>query len=341
MNYKDSVKIIFPFLIIIFIVSCQSNTGTVQHTATDSILHLPVIGAYTDSIKMFPDSGKYYFDRSNLLYGMKQYELSKKDLKQAIRLQPETSMNYFGMGEVYLQQDSASLAQQYLQKAVQLNPEDVSLQLEYANATYQANQYQQAIQQLKKLEKNNPDIADIYGLESQVYASMKDTANAIHTLQRGIQLSPNNYDAFMAMGDLLRGMNNKECLVWYNKAHLLSPSNGEPAYSEGLYYEKAGDLSDAVKYFNQSVVTDGNYVNAYLALGKLYFNEKQYRRAQEIFDLGERVAPANAQVYLQRGYCYEAMGDKTKAINDFIRAVTFDKNLQEAQKALHHLQATH
>jgi Flp pilus assembly protein TadD len=50
------------------------------------------------------------------------------------------------------------------------------------------------------------------------------------------------------------------------------------------------------------------------------------------------MAPSDPEIYLQRGYCYQAAGNKDAASADFRRALALDRDLTAAREAIDSLQ---
>lgn len=319
------------FLILPWLSSCNGRITYSPNRKIDSILNLPEIKFLTDSIKKFPNDPEIYLSRSEILFQLKQPLLAKINIMDAIKLEPNSYFPYYAMGEILLYQDSPILAAQYLKKAIILSGGNYHEKLEYSRALFLGKKYQASICYLKKMEKLFPGVAEIYGMESQNLEAIKDTTFAIDKMKMALQLEPDNYDVLMAMGDLYRKINNRNCLIWYRKANFLNLTKGEPLYSMALYYEINENNSQAEKFLNQCINVDDHYTKAYILLGKIILKKKHPRKALAILDLAVKVSPTNPKIYLMRGICQEQIGDSIEAKHDFQRSLDLDKSLKEAK----------
>jgi len=302
-----------------------------------AILHQGKIGSITDSIGSFPDNAELYAHRSQELARIQQYQLADMDIRHALRLRPMEAQYYFQLGELYFQQDSLQQAIRYMRRAVEIKSESLVYQMEYANVLYHAGAYAEALRVLDHLRKQYPPVAEIYGLQSRVYQGMRDTAAAIAAMQEAIKRSPDNYEALMAMGDLLASTHNAACLNWYRRAERVDTTAAEPIYAQAAFYAQMHQPEQAINLLNRCINVDAFYTDAYLLLAQIYLQQHAFTRGLTILNLAQRMAPANDRVYFLRGNCWEKMGDTTRAVLDYKRSLVFNKQANDARQALQRL----
>lgn len=303
----------------------------------DSLYHSEKLVHITDSIRLYPDSSRFYFERAGLLYVMKKYDLAKKDLQKALTIDPGKALYYQAMGELHLsinQPDSAILD---YRKAIQLNPDGQQSRLQLSYILLQQEKYQETISETKTLLKHNPDLAEALGLQSQAYQALEDTAKAIEIMKKAILLAPENYDALMAMGDLLMKNKNDDAVKYYGRAQKVDTTSGEPLFSIGLFYEARGQVDQAIAAYNQSINRDAYYLDAYIRSGKLYEEKKEWEKALGVFNLAIKISPTSSQAFYHRGICNEKLNNISVAIEDYNQAVVLDEDNKPAQAALKRL----
>ncbi|MBX5438848.1 MAG: tetratricopeptide repeat protein [Thermoflavifilum sp.] len=323
-------------LMALLAMSChhQEPTYTAEQQA---ILHEGLVGKITDSIRSFPGNADLYAHRSQELARMQQYRLADMDIRKALQMRPQEAQYYFQLGELYFQQDSLEQARKYMRRAVELKSESLVYQMEYANVLYHAKAYTEALKVLSNLRRQYPPVAEIYGLESRVYQGMGDTAAAIASMQEAVKRSPDNYEALMAMGDLLAATRNPACLKWYREAERVDTTAAEPIYAQAAYYAQMHQPQQAIKLLNHCINTDAFYTDAYLLLANIYLQQHAFSRGLTILNLAQRMAPANDRVYFLRGSCWEKMGDTARAVLDYRRSLVFNKQADDARQALERL----
>src|SRR5690348_10938070 len=139
---KFSLTILIIPAVFLMLTACNNHSAArVTDAKADSILRTAAIFPFTDSIKQFPDSPRYYFARGSLLYSIRQYGLSKLDLEKAIGLNPREPAYYYGLGEVNMAAGKPSLARNNFEQALALNPKNVQVRLELASALFQLGNY--------------------------------------------------------------------------------------------------------------------------------------------------------------------------------------------------------
>ncbi|MCL6524714.1 MAG: tetratricopeptide repeat protein [Thermoflavifilum sp.] len=320
----------------IMISSChQHNRYTAEEEA---ILHQGRIGKISDSIAQNPNDPELYARRSAELARIQQYKLAGMDIREALKMRPLEAQYYFQLGEMYFQQDSLEQAAHYLQQAIALKSNSLVYQIEYANVLYHAHAYQKALQVLQRLSEMYPPVAEIYGLQSRVYQGMGDTTAAIASMREAIKRSPDNYEALMAMGDLLAAIGNSQCLYWYRKAEMVDTTAAEPIYAQAAYHAHVHHLRQAIDLLNRCINTDAFYTDAYLLLAQIYVQQHEFSKGLTILNLAQKMAPANDRVYFWRATCYEKLGDTLRAQIDYQRSLIFNKNADDAHRALQRLQ---
>jgi tetratricopeptide (TPR) repeat protein len=94
--------------------------------------------------------------------------------------------------------------------------------------------------------------------------------------------------------------------------------SSEDYYNDGLKYLSEGNNSDddAIEAFKNSIGKDKNYFNSYLQLGKIYFNEGNYKLAIENLDYAHRISPNDTS-------CLDYLGMSMFEQNNFSNAIFF------------------
>lgn len=332
-------RIYFPISFILLISACASSSrrqATGDHQ-TDSILHSTAILPFTDSIAEYPRNPRYYFARSSMLYSIRQYTLSKNDLEKAILLDPSEPAYYYGLGEVNMAVHKPAEAKSCFEKALSLNKKNIQVRLELASAMFQLKDYAGALPVLDTILAMDPGAVEANGLKSQIYQELHDTASAILQLKAAIRRSPSNFEALMALGDLLGAQKNPEAISWYQKAFLTDTTRPDALYSEGQFYESVNRNADAINSYRQCIDISRNFLDAYLSLGNIYQRQIQWKKAWEIYNLATKISPTSSEAFYRRGQCNEQLKNREQATEDYEQALALDRNNTRARQALKNL----
>ena len=96
---------------------------------------------------------------------------------------------------------------------------------------------------------------------------------------------------------------------WGNRAHAL--------YKDG----KFTNPRKAIKYLNEAIRLQPNYMDAYFARGVAYSNLGQYKRAIKDYDEAISLKPDSMKFYNSRGLAYSGLKQYQRAIEDYDEAI--------------------
>ncbi len=110
------------------------NSQVLNNLGAEMILRKDVDSAQSlleRGSRQFPDDGRFVFNLARLNYEKKQYTISEKYAREAVRLDPISADSYILLGQILLKQGKAPEATQLFRHGVELNPYD-----ETYHATY-------------------------------------------------------------------------------------------------------------------------------------------------------------------------------------------------------------
>jgi tetratricopeptide (TPR) repeat protein len=168
-----------------------------------------------------------------------------------------------------------------------------------------------------------------------------DTAGAIASLIRSLRYKPEQTDVHLELGFLYAAQKNKDALVVAD--FLLSQSqepllNSQARYIKGLYYANAGMRKEAMAMFDEIIVNDYTFIDAYIEKGILQYNDKQFADALKTFDRAITVSNTHAESYLWLAKCLEALGRNAEALDVYKKTVGFNAGLTEAEEGVKRLE---
>lgn len=325
------------FLVIPFFFACHSGEPEQQHAHNDadSALYAPLVISLTDSITRFPDNEELYFRRALLLFNTDP-ALAQKDFEKAAELKPDVTDFWAGAGEAALVLKDYNRSIAHFERALQTAPGYPYLQYQLATALIENKQFGAADSVASVLARSEGTYDKAYYIKARIAEDNKDTALAIRHLTTAIDKAglQSDYSAVMELGDLLHSQRSAAAIKYYKLAAQLDSINAEPLVSLGQYYEETGNFAAAIATYNNSITTDADDERAYLGLGRISIQQKNWKEALRYFDLAAKTAPTNAEAYYYRAKCFEGLGRKEDAIDDYVKALTFKKDYPEAKAAL-------
>jgi len=220
----------------------------------------------------------------------------------------DTAQIYYELGHLYMNKNDKLNSVSAFKLAVENDPENPFYNNSLGYAYAKAELYDDAIEHYQKAIAINPDpewTSIVCQALGAIYAGNKGNVEAaISTYQAGIILDPNNYDLYIALGDIYmadydldkaihsycdavtlkpdeeRGYSKlgvalwekdylEEALVAYHKAVELNPGNAFSQNNLGiLYLDGLSDAMEALEYFETAIELNPNYTLAYFNAGR-------------------------------------------------------------------------
>ncbi|MGB3160265.1 tetratricopeptide repeat protein [Carnobacterium sp.] len=218
------------------------------------------------------DSDEQLYDLADSLYHLGFLEETKRVYQQLLELYPEDDELKIGLAEIEIESNHIDEAMEWLLKVSETSESYPQALLVHADLYQVQGLYEASEQKLLKANDLLPDEPVISFALAELYFSMGKYARAI----RG-------YEEIMAQGD-----------SEFSGINLASRC--------GASYSALGDLEQAALYFEQSV-EENETVDALFELGITYYQQKEYKRGNELFFKLKELDPNYTSVYpnLARG----------------------------------------
>ena len=88
----------------------------------------------------------------------------------------------------------------------------------------------------------------------------------------------------------------------------------------GIKLMYIGRQTEAIEHFENVIEMDSTEVEAYLNLGRTYYNQGKYDLAMKQFNRCIHFKPDYGEAYRSRGLLWKALGDHDKFCADYIKA---------------------
>ena len=215
----------------------------------------------------------------------------------------DNSKIYYELGHLYMHKEDKINSISAFKLALEGNETNAFYHNSLAYAYSKAELYDDAIEHYQKAISINPDkewTSVICQALGSIYAEIKGNVEAaVSTYQAGLILNPENYDLYLALGDIYmaeydldnairtycdaitlnpeeyRGYSKagialwekdylEEALVSFHKSIDLNPSNEYAHNNLGIIYlDGLGDAEEALEYFEKAIELNPNYTLAY------------------------------------------------------------------------------
>lgn len=339
------------FTILVFAIgflgtSCHNNSNSNQQVrAADSAsVHrdtiTPKINFYTGLITKNSRDADAYWHRGELEMLAKSLGPALGDLTKAIQLDSTKSEYYYSLADVEFITGHTHEARDAFETSIRLNPKNTDAMLKLAELYFYVKKYEDAIDLINQAIKVNPYIAREYFLKGMIYTEKHDTGKAISSMQTAVEQDPDYFDAYIQLGLLFAGKGSPIALTYYDDAIHLQPSNPEPYYDKGMFYQFGGDNDDAIKAYTELLQLDSTYKFAYYNLGVIYnLNKKDYAKSLEYFNKAIKCDTTYFMAYYGRANSYEMLKQSDKALADYAHSYRINPQFKEAETAYNKLKS--
>lgn len=236
--------------------------------------------------------------------------------------------------------DSLAGTISFLQRAVQQNPDSIGLRYRLADELANAGQYQLALSQTDSLLSRDSSNAVFWYKRGILEEKTGDTLGAISSLKRSISRAPVFLEPMLELTYLLASREDPESLKWADAViqHAESPQAVSRArFLKGVYYANRKEDAAAMKEFDDCIRHDYTFMDAYIEKAILQYDAKKYNDALKTLEKAQTVSNSFTDAYFWMGKCFEAMGNKEQAIDNYKKALGLDPDYQEAQEGLERL----
>jgi tetratricopeptide (TPR) repeat protein len=309
----------FIFLLFLGLTSCKPQKEEKAKVALPRDTTLELLNARISGDNKNP---ALYAKRAELYINKGKSELAYEDILFAVKLD---SFNYdyqFRFSEISFLVGKSRQTKQALEKCLQIKPADTNARLKLAELYIYVKEYKKALALLKEVTDADKLNAKAYFLKGLSFKLAGDTALAITSYQRAVELDQEYYHAYMQLGVLFGAKHNPVAIDYYNNALNLNSQSTEALYAKSLFYQDHGDIKSAVAGYNMLLQVDTANYFTYYNLGFISFNvEKDYRKATVMFSKALKFNPAYAEAFYMRGLSFEQLGEYAKSIRDYTESL--------------------
>jgi tetratricopeptide (TPR) repeat protein len=319
---------LFSLLIVLTAVAACNNNNDSKEDAT---LSQPPYNKLTDSIDKAPKDAGLYYRRGSILYSNGEIQLAENDLRNAWQLHQEEE--YALRLTTILKQKNADTAIAFLQQALKKIPGSIGLHILLAKGYESKNELNKSLAICNDVITKYPGQLDALILKSEILKQQNKNKEALSILEQAHSYAPGDVDLIHQLAFEYAEAKNSKVLTLADSLIQVDVEkrHAEPYYFKGLYYENTGNYKEAIKYFDEAIQHDFNFLDAYMDKGQTYYDQKKYADALKTFQLAKKVFPSESLPYFWLGKTQQASGKKEEALLNYQRAYGLDKTFIEAK----------
>lgn len=239
--------------------------------------------------------------------------------------------------------DTSSTAQkpypdyvQALIDAAKQYPDSTGLHLKLATSLDSIGAYKQALIEMDSLISKDSINYGLWFTKGSIAEDAGDTLLAMKSYDNALRIYP-SADAMLGLANLYAEQKNERALLICTQVKRMSLGREYDAHADfisGVYNARTHNTEKALSFFDDCIASDYTYMEAYIEKGLVYFDNKQYNEAMNVFKFASTVNALDADPYYWQGRCFEMMNVRDSAALRYKQALSLDKEDKQIKEAL-------
>lgn len=164
-------------------------------------------------------------------------------------------------------------------------------------------------------------LADDFYRQARQYDSLSNFEKAIEYYTKTIEVDSNFLNAYFNRGSILATEKKYElALNDFKTFDRISPDDFEVQYLMAACYYYLGDKATSLALVNKSLNGMFDFIDALKLRGTLYLEKGEYANAIKDFNNSLLTQFNDYEIYYMSGFCYEALNDSILALNNYLKA---------------------
>ena len=275
------------------------------------------IRAINEKINSDRNNPDLYFQRAKAYFAHKDFETAISDMQIVLKIDSTKPDYYMFLSDLYFTQNKTRDTRDMLRKAISLDTSNSQALMKYSQLFYLLRKYDTAIFFINRsLHYDNANAVANFQ-KGMILKEAGDTAKAISSFQSAVEFNQKYYDAYMQLGLLFSVKKNPLAIDYFNNALKIDSNSIEAHYAKGKFLQIAGDYENALSEYNSILVISPEHQDATFNIGAIYYEQKKYDEAMQQFETTIKRDQNFFRGYYGRGRCFEAKGEKQKAMDDY------------------------
>lgn len=261
--------------------------------------------------------------------------LAKKAVKLGLAQHPSsTNLKLFKV-EILVFEDKLDLADGLLSELQDLEASNEEIYIQKAQIFSKRDEHLKAIQMLELALENTLDEAEVFSLIGMEYLFLEDFENAKYSFMKCLEADEEDYSALYNIMYCFDFLDQKEEAIDYLNMYLDKNPYCEVAWHQvGKQYFDLKDYKKALSAFDFAIISDDNFIGAYLEKGKVLEKLGRYNEAIENYKITLELDDPTSFAYLRIGKSFEKLGLDELALKHYKQCVHEDPLLDKGWIAI-------
>ena len=274
-------------------------------------------------------------ERAAVYLSMMNLEYAAADISSVLSVDSNHAQALVLWGDLAFAKNRTRESRDAWTKCANLYPENADSRMKLAQLYHAVQEYEKSAKLVDRVIELTPSNPEAYFLKGLLIRDVSaDTAFAIEYFQKAIDLAPDYIAALDMCGVLYSDQKNPLALVYFNRILELDPDSKFTFYNRGMYHLAVKNYDEAIMDFTSCTTLDPLDIESYFNLGYIHIELKVYREAIGYFDKALAVQPINHRALYGKGFAYELLGDLPNAANAYKQALSYNPSHQGSRLGL-------
>ena len=276
----------------------------------------------------FEEIIQYYLENGKM-------SLAKKAVKLGLEQHPtSTNLKLFQV-EMYIFENELDTAEELLDSLYLLEKSNEEIYIQKANILSRRDKHNKAIVLLEKALEITEDQADVLSLIGMEYLFMEDFENAKYNFMKCLEQDESDYSALYNIIYCFDYLEQHDAAIDYLNDFLNKNPYCEVAWHQvGKQYATLKEFRKALAAYDFAIISDDNFIGAYLEKGKVLEKLGRYDDAIESYTVTLGLDDPTSFALLRIGKCYEKLGNNELALQFYNKCVEEDALLDKGWIAI-------
>ncbi len=281
-------------------------------------------------IVLFPDSMELLVQRGNKMLKKLDFEKAMADAAKAFRLDSTKIESRMLLADILNNRPERSVAdiataQRHYEQIIKKDAKNTKALVGLASTYSQQMDFDKSFEYINKALRVDPKYRDAYVMKGSNYLFLNKPDLAKSSYETAVQQDPNFYEAYLMLGSLYQSEGNEVCIEYYKTAASLQPKNPDVLFSLAYAMQIFEKPDKAIEIYRKMIKIDTSYYQALNQIGVIkQYNYNDIDSAIYYYNSAIQTEPRFVEAWHNLGTCYEAKGEKTRALQSYAKALKYD-----------------
>ncbi|MEJ2083258.1 MAG: tetratricopeptide repeat protein, partial [Acidobacteriota bacterium] len=254
-------------------------------------------------------------------------EEARKDFEALHSKSPDNVFYSHRLGTVAALEGEPDLALKYFHEVLEKNPNLADVINDIVAVMQQQGKTQEILDELDRIAATSDQKALVHTLKGRTYMARQEYERAEAELRQAVELDPDNYQAYLLLGQLRLQENRYDDAVKEVDALLARKPNFAPAYLMKAYFRDAAkDVPGAIQNYRKCLELFAEDSPGYAAAANnlawlLATQGQSLAEARTLAEKAREEDPDNPHYADTLGWVYYQMGNYTLAVDQLVFSV--------------------